>query len=354
MIHTPINFVVPGPLDQATGGYRYDARIVAGLRARGWQVDVAELDGRFPAPDAAAVHALDQALGTTPSGQIVIIDGLALCGLPDIIQRHSHRLAIVVLIHHALADEAGVETATGQSWLEPERRALASVANVITTSAYTANRLQELGLVASAPHVVVPGVDPRSPAAPNPDPPVNLCCVASIIPRKNHAGLVDALAEIRDLDWCCRLAGSLEQSPETVSEVLDRVKRHTLEQRIRLDGELTANALDSIYRQSDLFILPSRFEGYGMVVTEALAYGLPLVTTTGGALRDTVPGQAALTVKPDDAEALAAALRRVLSDRGLFHELKAGAADARQRLPDWQTAVTNFDQILLESRTVSG
>lgn len=349
LIHKSVTFVVPGALDQPTGGYRYDGRVVTGLRERGWRVDVAELDGRFPDPDDIAAHSLDQALGTAESGRIVIVDGLALSGLPDVVRRHSHRLTILALIHHALADEAGVETTNGQKWIEPERRALASVSAVVTTSAYTANRLQTLGLLTSAPHVVAPGVDARPPATPSLDPPINLCCVASIIPRKNHAGLVDALAGIRDLDWHCHLAGSLGQSPETVSEVLDRVKRHALEQRIRLDGELTANALDSVYRQTDLFVLASRFEGFGMVVTEALAYGLPLVTTTGGALRDTVPEKAALTVNPDDTEALASALRRVLTDGNLFHSLKAGATDARRRLPSWQSCAADFQQVLLET-----
>lgn len=345
---------MPGALDQATGGYQYDSQIVAGLRLRGWHVDVVELDGRFPNPDSVAASALDQVLDTVGPGQTVVIDGLALGGLPDVIRRHGHRLTILALIHHALADETGVETGEGRGWLEPERRALASVSGVVTTSIYTANRMQGLGLLASPPHVVTPGVEPHAPAMASLDPPINLCCVASIIPRKNHAGLVDALAKIRDLDWRCDLVGSLNQAPETAAALQDCIDHHALGRRIRLSGELTADALDSVYRQTDLFVLNSRFEGYGMVVSEALAYGLPLVTTTGGALHDTVPAEAGLTVEPGDTEALADALGRALTDRELFNSLKTGAAKARRHLPDWQTCAENFEQALLEIISING
>lgn len=339
-------FIVAGPLDQATGGYQYDAQVVAGLRDSGWCVEVAELEGRFPDADRYATDALARTLARAVTGQIVIVDGLVLGGLAAVAARHAERLCLVALVHHALVDEAGVGSDSGNSWLSRERAALATADKVITTSHYTARRLVTLALVATTPAVVEPGVAPRAPATPSLEPPVRLCCVASITARKNHPVLIDALACIADLDWCCHLVGALDRDPATVSEVRERIDRYALANRVQLTGKLSPDALEASYRQAGLFVLASRFEGYGMVITEALAYGLPIVTSNGGALRDTLPPAAGLSVPPDDVEALATALRQPLTDPALFDALKSGAAEARWNLSDWAACTVAFNTII--------
>ncbi|WP_336493035.1 glycosyltransferase family 4 protein, partial [Methylobacterium nigriterrae] len=86
--------------------------------------------------------------------------------------------------------------------------------------------------------------------------------------------------------------------------------------------------LERAYAQARLFVLPSWYEGYGMVVAEALQHGLPVITTTGGALAQTLPPQAGIAIAPGDARALAGALRRVLGDPVLHESLSVGARAA--------------------------
>ena len=100
--------MVPGPLDQCTGGFRYDSHIVSGLRSLGWEVSVHNLPGSFPDADDVAVKSLSAALDSLPDGTRVVIDGLAMGGLPDLVSSHSERLQVHSLVHHPLADETGL------------------------------------------------------------------------------------------------------------------------------------------------------------------------------------------------------------------------------------------------------
>ena len=141
-----LHFVVAGDPAQLTGGYRYDARIVQALRARGLPVDVTGLPGRFPHADDAARQALHRALASLPDRSIAVIDGLALGGLPEVAGAHARRLRLVALVHHPLADETGLEDCQRAAFLDSERAALAHMVRVIATSRFTARRLADYGV----------------------------------------------------------------------------------------------------------------------------------------------------------------------------------------------------------------
>nr|WP_163504052.1 glycosyltransferase family 4 protein [Halomonas socia] len=337
--------IVAGDPGQLTGGYVYDARIAAALGARGWRVEVVGLAGRFPDPDARAQDALETTLAAQPDGRRVVIDGLAMGGLPDVIEAHALRLDLTVLVHHPLADETGLDEATRVRLFDSEARALAAVARVISTSAFTARRLRDFGIAAA--QVVEPGVEPASLASSALDleddqRSQRLLCVATVTPRKGHDLLVEALAGLDGTRWRCDCIGGLDRDPDHAEWVAASIAAHGLRDRFRLLGEREPHALDAAYRDADLFVLPSHYEGYGMVVTEALARGLPVITTTGGALRFTLPEGAGLAVPPGDVDALREALRRWLEDAGLRRELRRGAMAARAQQADWQAAGDAF------------
>ena len=105
-----------------------------------------------------------------------------------------------------------------------------------------------------------------------------------------------------------------------------------------LVGELDAATLDEYYDRADVFVLATLQETYGMAVAEALARGLPVVSTTTGAIPDLVGADAGLLAPPGNTEALARALARVIGDAGLRAQLTEGARRVRDRLPDWGRA----------------
>ena len=357
MSEPALHVVVPGPLDQRTGGYIYDARIVDGLRRRGWRVAVHELEGRFPDGDDAARAGLSGVLQRLPDGARVVLDGLAVGGLPGPLEAAGGRLRLVALAHLLLADETGLDARIRERYVATERRALGACAGVIATSEYTAERVASLGVPAAAVRVVLPGTD-RAPPAPGPAPgdPPRILCAATLTPRKGQDVLVRALAALDGLAWSCVCAGSLTRAPAFAQAVRRQAREAGLAARIAFPGECGAAEMEALYAASSLFVLASHFEGYGMVLTEALARGLPVISTNGGAIPRTLPPEAGILVAPGDAAALAAALRPLLAD-GCESGTSAAARRARLAaaalrhaagLPDWNGASEAFAAALLD------
>jgi glycosyltransferase involved in cell wall biosynthesis len=341
----PLDFVVPGPFDQRTGGYIYDRRIVDGLRARGRTVRVHELAGRFPQPDEVAYAAAAAAIERMAPG-IPVIDGLALpafAGLSDRLPQ-----PWVALVHHPLALETGLAPAEAEAFADLEKMLLPRAARVIVTSPGTRRDLGAYDLDGSRIAVVVPGTDPAPLARGSGGPATALLCVASLTPRKGHLVLLEALCALLDLDWHLTCVGSAARDPACAHAIAAAIDRLGLRQRVTLIGEQAPMDLGPFYDRADLFVLASYHEGYGMVLTEALARGLPVVSTTAGAIPDTVPGGAGLLVPPGDAQALAAALRRVIGAPELRSQLRAGTLAARRDLPSWDDATRRFAAALAD------
>lgn len=348
-----LTLIVVGDPGQRTGGYLYDAHITHALREDGWQVDVVGLEGRFPDADTTASEALNAALAAQPDGSRVVIDGLAMGALPRVVARHRARLDITALVHHPLGDELGMTAAKQTQFHQSEMAALSAVARIIVTSRFTRRRLEilaaEMGVKLAPINVVEPGVALAPLSEPTRDGPMNLLCVATVTPRKGQDILATALGPLSQLDWQCHCYGSHARDPEFVKRVAMLIGEHGLTASLHLHGECGSAELEAAYQRADVLVLPSWYEGYGMVVTEALARGLPVITTTGGALNDTLPDAAGLKVPPGDSEALTATLSRFMTDPALRTNLRQGAKAARESLNDWQAAGEQFGRILQPS-----
>jgi glycosyltransferase involved in cell wall biosynthesis len=342
-----LDLILPGDPATLTGGYIYDRRISAGLREQGWSVRVHGLDPSFPQPTSAALEDARQRLQDLPDGRLVVIDGLALGGMPELVEAEARRLRVVALIHHPLAAETGVPAEQVAQLRRAERRALAAVTWTVCTSEHTARSVErQFGVDALRLDVVRPGTDRAAPAQGSAGPPLELLCVATVTPRKGHAVLLEALAQLADRSWRLTCVGSTARSPETVAGLWRRVESLGLAERIVLTGDVDEAGLEDRYARADLFVLPSHHEGYGMALAEALAHGLPVVSTTAGAVPDTVPPSAGLLVPPGDPEALAAALALVMDDADLRRRLASGAHAAGARLPTWGEACERFARVL--------
>ncbi|MGE5154511.1 MAG: glycosyltransferase family 4 protein [Bdellovibrio bacteriovorus] len=335
-------FLVPGDLNTPTGGYRYDGRLIQGLRSLGWRVEHRALDPSFPHPSRTALQAAERRLAGIPDGETVVVDGLALGALPESAEVHGRRLALVGLIHHPLWLETGLDGHSAETLRRSEVRALSRTARVVVTSRATARLLQDQGTPASRIRVVVPGVDPAPVSVGSPGQAVQLLCVATLTPRKGHDLLLRALAGLRALPWQLHCVGSLDRDPSWAAGLLALRRDLGLEGRVVFAGALDEAGLARAYTGADLFVLPTRFEGYGMVVAEALARGLPVVATRTGAIPDLVPPEAGILVSPGEPAALGEALGRALVDGGLRRRLAAGARAAGPRLPTWEDAARDF------------
>jgi glycosyltransferase involved in cell wall biosynthesis len=331
-----LSLVLPGPLDTATGGYRYDRHMVVQLRQLGCEVTVHTLPAEFPFPSATALRAAAELFDSFPAEHLVLVDGLALGALPDVAAAHAKRLRLAALVHHPLHAETGLSADQQRSLFAAERRALEAARIVFVTSAATADLMFESALVRQRPVVVVPGTESAPLRQPSNAIATRMLCVATLTPRKCHALLFTALAQMQDCEWTLDCVGSATFHPPTSAALREQLTELGLGTRVRLLGERTATELQQLHLASDLFVLPAAFEGYGMAVAEALAQGLPVVATRTGAAAELVTGGAGLLVEPGDLEGLTDALRTLLADPV---RREACATAARQRaltLPRWQ------------------
>jgi glycosyltransferase involved in cell wall biosynthesis len=347
-----LDFVVPGDADQLTGGYIYDRRIIEGLRRRAWQVYLRSVPEGFPFPSRSARQAAAELLAALTQGRLVVIDGLALGSIPEVVRLHSNQLRLVGLVHHPLALETGLDNEQARQLRDSERDALTSVRRVIVTSRATADALADYDVGTERLGVVEPGTERRRPAIGSTDKVLNLLCVASVIPRKGHAVLIEALQRLRDKPWRLFCVGSQHRSSDTVAALRHRIDQTGLTERIHWVGELAPSGLEEWYRKADVFVFPTHYEGYGMALAEALAYGLPIVSTLAGAVPKTVPKDAGVLVSPGDAAAFSEALAVVLDDADYRRSLAEGARRAGRKLPDWDQAAERFETEL--NKVVAG
>lgn len=335
-----VHVVVPDAVDdpaRRSGGNVYDRRVCDGLRQLGWHVHEHALAGAWPSLSASAHEPLRAMLGQLEDGAVVLLDGLIASGVPELLLPHASRLRLVVLVHLPLGMEAqSTEVATR------ERAVLSAAAAVVATSGWTRSwLLARYGLDEGRVHVAEAGVD-ETPLAAGSEGGGELLCVAAVVPLKGQDLLVAALRSIPELPWRCVCVGSTTRDPQFALRVSRDVDAANLGERFVLAGNRSGADLDGFYARADVLVLPSRTETYGLVVSEALARGLPVIAAdvggVAGALGDdgtgTKPG---LLVPPDDPAALAAALRAWLGDRELRGLLRGVAARRRQALRRWST-----------------
>ncbi len=342
-----IAFAVPGDLATPTGGYGYDRRMIAELRELGWTVDVLSLGDGFPRPDARTKAQAHDVLAAAPGHGPIVIDGLGFGVLPEAAAALGGHRALVALVHHPLALESGLSRSEADALRTSERDALAAAQAVIVTSPSTARIVAaEFGVPPDRISVAPPGTDRSAPAQGSSDGTVRLLSVGAIVPRKGFDVLLAALGRLADLPWRLTIAGDRNRDPKAPMRLDADIARFGFADRIDVLGALPAERVAALYTTADLFVLASRFEGFGMAYAEAIAHGLPVVGTTAGAIPETVPAGAGLLVPPDDVPALAAALRRLIGDAAERRQMATAARAAADALPTWAGSARLFSRAL--------
>ena len=331
-----VAFAVPGDLAAPTGGYAYDRRMIAELRKLGWQVDVIGLGDGFPRPSAEIMVAAREKLAAVPEGCPIVVDGLAFGALPEAANELRERNPLLALVHHPLALETGLAPADAETLKTSECKALEAARGIVVTSPSTATLLtDDYDVPPNIVTVARPGTERGEIAKGNSDGVVRLLAVGSVVPRKGYDVLIAALAPLAALPWRLTIAGDRTRDEAAAAQLDADITSHKLADRIEVLGALPADRLATLYAGADLFVLASRFEGYGMAFAEATAHGLPVIGTTAGAIPETVPAGTGMLVPPDDTTALADSLRRMIADGDERRRLAAGAQAAAAALPTW-------------------
>jgi len=332
-----VAFAVPGDLNMPTGGYAYDRRMIAELKKLGWQVDVVGLGDGFPRPDAATKAAARDKLAAVPKDCPIVVDGLALGVLPEAAKELREKNLLLALVHHPLALETGLAPAEVQALRTSEYDALAAVRGVVVNSPSTSQVLiDDYDVPPDLITIACPGTDRGEIAQGSSDGVVRLVSVGAVVPRKGYDVLIEALAPLKNLPWRLTIAGDVTRDEATARQLDADIARHEIADRIDLLGTLAPDRVTPLYVASDVFVLASRFEGYGMAYAEALAHGLPVIGTTAGAIPDTVPPNAGVLIEPNDVKALTRTLRMLIENPKERQWLASGAREAGAGLPTWE------------------
>ena len=345
-----IVFIVPNDIDSPahpSGGNEYDRRLTAGLRDAGWAVDLRPVTG--PGTDGTATSgmgpdaAVARALADVPDGSVVLVDGLLVTSAAGSLAARDARLRLVVLMHMTMAVPPPEHGWPGAA--EAERSVLGAADAVITTSDWlrqqvvTHHRIDPDRVAVAPPGVEQAPVATRSPSG------HRLLCVAPVAPHKGQDVLMVALTRSADLAWTCTCVGALDRAVGFVANVRATAATNGLADRVLFAGVHSRSELADDYAASDLLVLPTRSESYGMVLSEALARGLPVVASDVGGVVEAATGAVwtacsaafpGALVPPDDPDALADRLRAWLTDDVVRAEWRGRAEERRLGLRGWE------------------
>lgn len=356
LAHQKVIFAYPGDLESPTGGYAYDRRIIEELRQCHWDVELLSLGEGFPLITSQVRSQVAILLRNLPPHLPIIMDGLALGVLPESIAQLCLRNPVIALIHHPLACESGLDAQRITQLLSSETAALKHVTQVIVNSQTTANILVT-SLAVPVEHITIahPGTDRVAQARVRlssvaDTTPLQLLSVGSIIPRKAYATLVAALAPLHNMAWNLTIAGDTLRDPACCKLLFAAIAHAGLQDRIHVLGAVSDAELQTLYQKADAYVLASLFEGYGMAYAQALAYGLPIIGTTGGAIPEVLGEGAALLVEPGDIMGLTQALRMLMEDQHCRLQLGKRAFEMAQQQPTWAACAQKFVQVLKACR----
>ena len=342
-----VGLALYGSLDERSGGFRYDRKLVEGLREAGDTVEVVELPWRD-------YHRglLDNASRTLRERLQVDVDVLLQDELahPSLVWTNRHlSVPIVSIVHHLRASE---QRPLAPLYRAVERRYLATVDGVVCNSEPTRESVTALGVDPATTVIAPPAGDRWDPdidadaiARRAHEAPLHVIFVGTLTARKGLDTLVEGVAAAES-DVTVTVVGR-HADEAYVDRVRQMVDHAGLGDSVDLAGELSTDRLGATLRSSHVLAVPSRYEGFGIVYLEGLSFGLPaLASRAGGATDIVTDGETGALVDPDDPEAVARELDRFAADRDRLARMGVAARRRYQRHPDWQEATARIRQFI--------
>jgi glycosyltransferase involved in cell wall biosynthesis len=341
-----IHFLIPGDIDILTSCHIYDKRIIEGLRKKGHIVTVHRLADDFPFPSEKSVKQCSLIAASIPKGEYVVVDSQAFGAIFSVMKELYNRNLIVGLIHLPLSVDPNYSAYQRTMITSQEMETFRLATKFIASSEYTLEVLQNLGIENQKINLIIPGLEDFPQKKKYPEKPLELLCIANMCRNKDHAILVRALAALRDKDWVLHCYGVLDLDREYLSDFQSMIRRNRLQDKILVHGTISGKELSDAYLNSDLFVHPSDFETYGMVLAEALGHGVPVVASTGGGICKTVPSKMGQFFKPGDSYGLESILEELLENSEVYRKLCVQAATYKETAQSWEESIDLFEAAL--------
>ena len=342
-----IGLIIYGSLDSLSGGYLYDRKLVEYLRERGDSVEIISIPWRnYAAHLADNLH-----VKLPPKLDILIQDEL---NHPSLISANQgeHPYPIVSLVHHLRCSELRPRWQNA-IYRFVEKKYLNSVDGFIFNSETTESVVNSIVENRKPSIIAYPPTDrfgrPVSEheimeRVKSPD--LRILFLGNVIHRKGLHTLLKAVSTQRSAVRV-DVVGSLNSEPGYAREMQDFVIDNHLSSSVIFHGSMDREPLVEKLKQAHLLVVPSSYEGFGIVYLEGMGFGLPDIGTTAGAAGEVIDhGQTGYQIDPDDSRALASYLQSLAEDRGLLERLSLNARERYLRQPSWLETAENIRTFL--------
>ena len=352
-----IGLIIYGRLDTLSGGYLYDRKLVEHLEAAGDEVEIVSLP--WEGYGRSLLHNFWFALAEQlrlANFDLLLQDELNHPSLFWLNQRLRGQISypIVSIVHHLRSSEL---RPNWQNWFyrQIEQRYLASVDGFIFNSQTTRQVVQSL-VGDQQPYVVAtpagdrfqPTITPQQIEARAYQPgPLRLLFVGNLIPRKGLHILLEAVAGLPKSDWVLEVVGDTAVSPQYTHQIQQQIIRHGLGSSVTLHGPLNDAALQPKMAQSHLLVVPSSYEGFGIVYLEGMGFGLPAIAGGDGAAHEIITeGLDGFLVPGDDMAALRHHLQTLGQNRHKLATMSLAAHNRFATQPTWHQSMTRIHHFL--------
>lgn len=341
-----IYWMQPGEIDSISGGYIYNKNIIDGMRAQSVDVKLLNPGIDFPFPSKESLDNCMKFLLNIKSSSIVIVDSLILGTFPEIIEKFASKHILAGMIHLPLNLSPSFSEDEKIYFREREFSSFKHAALLFVTSEYTKSELIKSGINEEKIHVVTPGINTSVNQRNYPDKPKNLLCVSRITSSKGQLDLINALENLQHFNWNLTFCGGYDEQDAYYKEIRNRILISGLESRIDFTGEIPRLEVEKYYRQADLLILPSYFETYSMVLQEAMAFKLPVISANAGAVTQTANSKVAKFYKPGNIKQLELHLASLMDNSFEYTELVNGYSKLNVKFLNWSKKTEQFLNIL--------
>jgi glycosyltransferase involved in cell wall biosynthesis len=357
-----IGLVIYGSLDTVSGGYLYDRMLVEYLRRQGDQVEVIGVPWRNYARhlgDNFSSELFRRLAGLQVD--LLIQDELnhpSLFWMNRRIKPHIH-YSIVSIVHHLRSSELRPAWQNA-FYRRVERSYLNSVGGFVYNSRTTHQVVEQVSAGLHRPALVAyPAGDRLKPdisdfeieARAEQPGPLRILFLGNLIPRKGLHVLLSALKALAAEDWALQVVGSLEVDRRYATDMQLRVQQSGLAGRVRFMGKVDGSTLADTLNASQVLVVPSSYEGFGIVYLEGMGFGLPAIAGRGGAAGEIIShGREGFLVPAEDPNSLAGCLRLLLNDRRLLAGMGIAARRRYLAHPTWEQtgrAIREFLQDLV-------
>jgi len=248
---------------------------------------------------------------------------------------------VVLMVHHLRGD-----LEENEKLLRAEKDLINASSCILTVSQSSKKQVESLLHHYVSIDIIPPGFErlEARDASHISDHTLNLLFVGHLTKAKGILDLIEAVALLhKDLSWRLFVVGGASSEPETLQKVSCAIKKHALQGRVILKGYVEDTELKNLYQQSDLFVLPSYWEGYGIVFLEAMSYALPVISTTSGAIPEVVSdGVNGLLVDAGDIHSLSVAIESMIVSQEKRQVFGQHALQAASQAADWEDVEQQF------------